>query len=759
MSSKKKEFKQTKSVGNKSAQSQGKKKRRRQQRAGLRQDVPKNPVVASVRSRRDRLRDPRVGASGLTEDLTLSTQINDIAIQSNMQQVSLECWCMGVMSFAFQKSLTASAQTNAQVYYAYRFMLESLASFASGNTPVGSKFPYILMAMGRALGPKSKVSNGSTFKYSFLTTLTSPDATRGIGFTPYGAQWSTGAIPNAPVFENGFPLIDMATPGGYTEEVGAIAFQQMCTILDEKLKGSNPFRMVALNAKTSLDDDVSAFAIPKDVQGFGSNSTNSGGFGFTAKLEVPIVRPLLSSFNTYVVAASETNRYGNYNINTAGDPTFVGSVMCREMPEAFWRSKIPPRFHAVDFLELLDVVCQWVVAMIQQYVRDNPSVTDITPQLCPLTIQEVGLILRSVCMQAFKETQTAVQGVGPILPTSSNDNQFLPFVAGNNCCYLAPSLMSLPTPFIENIRALSVRAVRAGGSIEYYIPVLGKYFEDELVRGDYVVEIGDPPESVTVFKDPTTIFTKEIYDEKRKITVRVPMAETSISLVDGYGVAGLVAINDPTRLTELTTLWNEWLNESGLTNYTAGLGVMGSEKGLNALASSIMTRHWVTAEDSKDRQERHQNDSRLVTRSKKRLVSTVYSDRLAIADTSRVTIFTTAYEQVLSIWVLPSLYTTLNVPLGQSTLVPRAQSMMQEGYLAPSSSGNSGKALSVSHALYASKMIKGKLAAKTDWELFFEEMAKEGRGGILSGLVANLAGAAFPSLAGIAKGVADMIPI
>jgi len=41
---------------------------------------------------------------------------------------------------------------------------------------------------------------------------------------------------------------------------------------------------------------------------------------------------------------------------------------------------------------------------------------------------------------------------------------------------------------------------------------------------------------------------------------------------------------------------------------------------------------------------------------------------------------------------------------------------------------------------------------------FFKQMADNGRGGILSSLVAGIAGAAFPSIAGVANSVASALP-
>jgi hypothetical protein len=69
-----------------------------------------------------------------------------------------------------------------------------------------------------------------------------------------------------------------------------------------------------------------------------------------------------------------------------------------------------------------------------------------------------------------------------------------------------------------------------------------------------------------------------------------------------------------------------------------------------------------------------------------------------------------------------------------------------------------GTSLAALHQTYALKMVKAKLAEKTDISDFIDEMAKLGRGGILSGLVAGLVGTAIPSLKSTAQAIAEVVP-
>lgn len=730
------------------SRSNAKKVRKRQQKGGRLDDF----------TPQEKLRDPRYGKSGITNAVKLATQITSVPLSVKCYQSCIQDWARGYLAVAIQKGVFATTEAPYYPYFAFLYMVDLLTTFALGNQPKGSKFPYVVLAMGRALSPKSHTFGQGKVSYSYLMQNVSPNIDYIIGYTPYNSTFSLGWVNNPPdTPENGFPLLQTSAVPAYTEEVGSQAFAQMNTILAGN-EVNSVFRSVSLDSKTSLDTDVSTYSLVSNVQGFGSRSTGGGGFAAIAQSEVPISRPFLATFNVVQQGADSVNRFFAETETVAGDPIFIGAGMSSFQPEKYWSSRWYPKFHAIDFNEFADVLAQWVVLVVEASLKDNPAqVTEDV--ICPLTLQEMCLVLRAVCMQAFKDTQTGVQGLGPILPTSANDNQFTPYVCGSGTSYNSPVPMQLPMPLVENIRACSMRGVEFGRNRDSFIPVLGQFFEDVLSQGDYLVQVGDPPVATEVFFPTASVYQKDAFDKAGR-AIKIPLAETPISLIDGRGTGGILAINDPTRIGELCGLWNDWVSESNISNFSTTTGVMGAEKGINILCSSMCTRHWVEVEEAKVNKAIGTVDCRVVGRAvQRRRYSTVYADRQAVADTCQSDFIGAAYEQVLSIWVLPSLLTQSNTSLGQSTVVPRSQIMLREVAMSNTASTYSGKKMSEMHASYAARMVKGKLSAPNDWQNFFAEASRTGRGGILSGLIANWVGKAVPALGGIASGIASALPI
>jgi len=242
-------------------------------------------------------------------------------------------------------------------------------------------------------------------------------------------------------------------------------------------------------------------------------------------------------------------------------------------------------------------------------------------------------------------------------------------------------------------------------------------------------------------------------------------------LVDGNSGVDLVAINDPKRLKELLTLWNDWLKTSGVASYSVQLGTMGTEKGISILCSIAGTRVWVPNPSLRTRttgplRERRKSsatliecvDVRMEKPRFKGLLTSVYAGRQAITTTHQCEVLAAPFEQVLDTWIMPIVED--EVVFGDSsTVLQRWQFIQGEPHATNSTSGEQGTTLATIHSTYASKMVKSNLSQADDWTEFFNNMAKLGRGGILTGLVAGLVGKAFPAIGGIASTIADALPI
>jgi len=362
-------------------------------------------------------------------------------------------------------------------------------------------------------------------------------------------------------------------------------------------------------------------------------------------------------------------------------------------------------------------------------------------------------------MGAFKETQSAAQGMYPIIPLSGTDNQFQPYISSSNTCTLETLDMHLPVPFVENIRSLIGKKIKIkGNDVVWYCPVLGQMSTDALASSSYLVTYayGGGFGPVSVFQTGA-LFQKRTAGAKGEFFMK-SMVEAGISLVDGSSGTSLVQINDPARLKTLVALWNGWLTNTGVATYSCQLGSVGTEKGITALSSISMTRHVNSVPESIKAAAIINVDTRMSKVANSAMRSTIFSAYQAFADSSQGTIIAPLYEQVLSVWILPWIFTE-DVSLTDSTLTQRWQFIQGEPYLASCSSGQNGILLADLHFAYAARMTKAKLGVEDDWVDFFKEAAAKGRGGILSSLIASFVANAFPSVGPIAKQIADALPI
>jgi len=577
-----------------------------------------------------------------------------------------------------------------------------------------------------------------------------------IGFFSYGNTWSAG-WENTSVLIDGFPTVSI-TPIAYTDPLGQSSFQDLCQFMADNTTDpgfKKSAALVPVSTVTPFDNDVSVYAIIQQWQGVGSASIGGGFFGL-AQHEVPIQRPLLTLFLASLDPGGSDvpNRFFAKSWPVAGDNTFLGASLCDmfTLPETHSRERT--KFHAVDFLEFGDVLAIWMQTIAQSLLNSDPTLI-ASAVVCPLTLQEVLLLLRNTMMGGFRDTQGAVQGLLPWMPSGSTDNQFNPFTSSVGSCPLQTLDMQLPIPLIENVRALAGKKVPTGSTgVCWYAPVLGQYETDVLSSGDYLIT-PQGGEAVSVFTTGA-IFRKKVKDTKGNMTV-MSLLETPISLVDGDAAGTLVMINSPSRLKILIDMWNDWIKSSGVGSYSVQMGTFGTEKGITALSSVTMTRHWVAVPVELS-QEAFNSDSRLQKSNLKYLTSTVYANRQAYADSSQGRIIATCYEQVLQTWILPVIETESSAETN-STLLQRWQLAMEENFLASYTTGESGTTFSSLHAAYAKKMCKTVLQEPDDWTKFFEAMSATGRGGILSAVVANLVSSFVPSAKGILTSISDMLPI
>jgi len=711
----------------------------------------------------------------LAQHPDLANQQHAIPIEVALPAFSLNGIMIAFVTKALERGFMANASTVDVPYFAMCYGLSILSTYVTGGIIKAASVPYWMLCLGQAIAPKAVPFQQGKVSYKFIlddSTLV-PMQSFILGYNPYGYQWNVN-VPTETLV-NGFPL--SAHGLAFDPDAGAQAFQELCQFMAKNAgdpASSKVSQLVPIGTTTRYAKDVSPFAVVFQPEGLGHAGV--GGFSGLAELEVPIfhsVMALLAPPGN--IPAVTSSRFYNFSTAVAGDSLYLGNALCSQYPEKTWSQRRYPRFHAVDFLEFGDVLGQWVSSIVQAYFNDPETVVAVATEeiarrttgrvmntadvICPLTLQEVLLLLRNVIMCAFKDTQTGAQDLYPRLPESGLDNQFVPYISSATTCPIAVLDMHLPIGMIENIRALVSRYVVMGKDhdVQWYVPVLGQYAMDTLSADNYTATDPVTGGQIVVFNSGS-VFVERKTDAKTGKVVSTPLVETIISLVDGSSSPGLVFINDPEKLKENTALWNNWLATTNLESYSMPLAGLGTEQGISVLTSVSMTRHWINQPGPSKAAHKLTVDTRV--EKIKRFSNTQYSTRLGIADTSQSIMLSAPYETVLNTWILPINFSGSGSTQSDQSLVQRWQAIMAEPYLATTSSGNTGQSLAENHATYAAKMTKSKLSGPNDWTKFFDQMAVEGRGGVLSGLVASLIGSAFgPTAGSVAGAVSSMLPI
>jgi len=706
-----------------------------------------------------------------SSQLYLSNSLNTIALTKFTSGASQLYFPIGYLSNALQKGFMASQLRSYDVAYAWQYMTNMMTAYMSSTIPLGISVPYWFLCFLQGIQPKtSKFGVGhATYQWS-TQSLTVNNGTLDIGYQPYGYKY-TVLPPEGTPLPGGIPTAGYGSspPAAYTDVLGGAAFQELVNFM-ESHEGSNMSKKTPISIDTTFSKDVSCFAVFSNAEGSGCTGNGGGVYGVGAH-EVKITSPLLAT----AICADDTENVldpTRANIRPwtiAGDPVFSSFIGSNLKESKGLYDRVRPVFKTVDFLEFLDVFALYITKMTQAWFDDIAAgnAADASSFVtCPLTLQEIGLLLRNTIMNALKNTQPAVQGIYPLRPNGPQDNQFVPFTAGSSTCAIAVSDIQLPVAFIENIQCISARASRKTG--EAYVPILGQYVSDSLDWKDYKVDyhvFQGPQVTTYAFKDPSALYYRKTTAKDGSV-IKTTVAEPPISYVDGASGSNLAYINDPKYLNTLSAKYNDWFN-SGPNTYSTKVGKFNSQGGLNALAVSPMTRVWynqLAARSSK----KHPLpvapefiDSRSENKINKRMETSVYSGRLAISATSNGPILSTAYEQFLSLWILPQIEDEVEFDGSafQSTALTRWQGIVNEPYLSSSTSGNDGILLSALHESYASKLVRGKLSPSDDWSDMLKEFEEQGRGGIFSSL-AGLVGTIWPSASGIANtvgGIADAV--
>jgi len=632
------------------------------------------------------------------------------------------------VSRAIQHGFLAVVDQPNKAYGAANWIYQTLNNAIIGSTPKIQNGPKWLVQLCKCLSRKQARLAMGQVSYTPALDVTPnsiivPELP--VGPSQYGYEYAF-TVPNqsgaTPV--DGFPVADIATlPGDFGED----AWQQLVQFNSDpknQQEGTIPFS----TEMRAAEKMTSTFAVNFDNMGGGMGAT--GGYWSLCGAESPVFAPILSAFGASGddEEVPPSDRVANYSRRTSGDSLLMTN-MVSQVPIHAWEIDRPVHLHSIDFMEFGTVLASWSALLVTNFLQDPSNVTTVDGQItdqslaCPLTLQEFLLLLRNEMMMMFKDSQTSVQSLYPLQPTSLTDNQFVAFLASASSCSISGSGIKLPITIVENMRALTARWLKFGKKshqVEYWWPVLGKYLLDQLSTADYTFQstIGGTTHSFPVFTTAPQVSTKTYeQDGKEKWAVGL---EAPIDLVDGYcsSASRYVFINSTTRLGQLAQIWNQWVVR--FEKYADPLITVGTENGPSALSSIGMTRHWSAITTQGKQRKEAFRDPRLKQVSG--LMVTPYESRLCVTDTSQDDLIAPLYESILSNWILPThRFQTGIQPGNRGTLQQYITQFSEPFSKVRSADGVDSLTMAAIHTGLALKMTKGSTSGKNDWIQAFEQ--------------------------------------
>jgi hypothetical protein len=663
------------------------------------------------------------------------------------------------LSFALSRGYMAYARSPDWPYFSAVYLINVLLAYVRGTTPTATSLPYWVQCFGQALAPKiAKFENGWV-QYRFIAQTTGtqyvPAPNYPTGAPAFGYEWL--------LFVQGTGDVDLfpkaTAPSAYSDSDGYTAWSSLAQFMTV---AGNKMTQVLPICETTWKKNVSAFGVPQIIEGYGVGA--GGGMAFSVGLEVPVHNPILAVFASADTTGDGVSplRYPKFSGSFAGDAMFAGAAFSQLMDFRHLNQKRMPRVHYVDFLEFADVLAIYASKLLTAKFNDTTAQTSIqTPSTyqCPLTLQETMLVLRNEIMTLFNRSQVAFQANYPRVPANGSANEFQPYLCSSNTVSLGYTGMKLPLPFVENMKSLMYRMMCFHQNKDplVFTPVLGQFNTDELISTDYTATLGgDTPVTINTFATLSSHLTRRRRASKGESNVWSPQVEAPISLIDGTSGSDYVFINDTTRLKTLTALWNDWI--SPLSAYSSPLTVVSGDIGVNICCSISSTRHWIPESQGYKDRVVEVRDARV--ENTVGLRASPYVGRQAIAVSCHEKVLSAPFSEILSMWILPQNMSVSSALNTSKTFFSRVQIIYGEPFSVSTSNLASGVTMASLHTSYASKMVRGPTAPLSSLDQFFVDQAKNGTGGILSGLVADFVGKTFgPSVGGIAKSVAEIIPI
>lgn len=689
----------------------------------------------------------------------VSNSINQIMLVSSTSMYGVG---FAYVCAALARGWMTNIANNEYPFAAWQYICQVWQTVMNGTAPLSTTMPYWMWALAAAVAPKTVPKGRGEIYFKALITPATPPAAAlyPVGAVAYGYEGTfyvlgsgdTDLFPNA------------AAPSTPSADVQQQAFLALCGFMKDDRMPSTA--MCDSTVKTVFDKDVSAFCTTLIITGIGDQGV--GGIAWLASLEVPVHTPLLAPLLTQTTTGpfGSPTRFPARETTFAGDELFVGNLVSTIAPIKHWKTKRCPKIKFIDFLEFQEVIALWLTQLITQYWQDPAQQVTVNDPLgtqqpaltvCPITLQEMGLILRNEILFGFSGTQPGVQGIQPILPSGSGDNQMMPLQVGSTCCAIQSMGMKLPQIIVENLRGLLLHAVKGDSKdIEFLYPAIGKYHSDVLSSGDYQFTsygVGQEVVLTNTFTAVPPVQRKRRNSKGESAWMNVE-TETVIDFVDSSNGSVYVFINDPSRLTKLTTMWNEFVSQ--FAAYSSPLTTFSDDPGINVLCSINQTRYWSVPPSVVTQQALEVRDTRESTRFG---LTSLYAGRQVYSQSYREKPFAIT-AALTSQWILPITLLQDGSNSQNGSAFVKIQALYGEEISSTiSTTGSTGPTLASMHANYASQMVHAK-GVTSAWDDVISELSREGHAGILSSLAAHFLGNAFGTTVGsVASSIADALPI
>jgi hypothetical protein len=656
-------------------------------------------------------------------------------------------------------------------FLAYNYLIFIVEQVALGAVPSAIDVPLFLAWYLQAIKPKSVPYKDGKISYKWIFTQAStPVSTEQLGPAAYNIV-GTFYVPNP----SGSPINTTIPPLqpptiNYSIADGQLALTSVFQYLAQT--GLPQMRLVSILAKNEFSNDVSAFGINRGDPGGGFAGV--GGFGNQVSLETFIRTPLASCHVAVVDGTDNIARWTAKKIGySGGDSILAGGAFMRCRIPLQVRTKAKWPIKAYDGNSWDDVLFRaWQMAVANAF-SDPDTITAIDaygegplaaiqavmlPFLCPLTGYEAQLMNRNTYMLAFKDSQTMVQSLYPIIPTSNSDNQFAFYTSTVGTCPIESTATPLyPVPWLENIRASTILTCATPSGVQMVIPGVGKYSLDQLdyTQYDVTVQYRDVEYTLSLFAseaDESRVKLAKTTEERNKEKKRPdtpdmqkfkqvagkgkekksPTAEAYVSLYDGSYEGTYYQINDPATIGLYVQAWNAAIR-GPVQPYFASLDSLGNDGGIDCLRVSPYTTIWGPLPDQEAKKINHH--PRLGTGKKYGSINTVYDQRAIVAVTAQFPPDTAAWENILGSWETGILLNNPNqTTLGTSVSPIRVQNLYEEPYFIPIGTPESFVTLGNRHASFAQQCVRARGALPSKSDEFLSQAAAKGRGSILSTL-------------------------